>query len=169
MTQSGAHVLERQTQYAQRGHRRVAPLLRREMEERGLTAKELALQMKAWARSDPANRWAVEYRTIQNAADGTACALDTYLALSGFFGWDFVERLQTPIHGADPITAREIELAQQLAQVAALQNRVERARALRSEDAAVADFPAREPPPEGARAPRQTRTFADQPNPIRGA
>lgn len=130
MTYVGLHVLERGYQTV-RGIARVAARLREEMEERRITAKELAFEMRSWAGDDLANRWALDYRTIQNAAQGTACALDTYLALAGFFGWDFSEAVQTPIHGADPLTAREAEVAKQLAQVSALQARVERERALR--------------------------------------
>ncbi len=161
--------MERETQSAQRGHRRVAPMLRAEMEARGLTAKELSLRMRVWAAADPANRWAVEYRTIQNAADGTACALDTYLALSGFFGWDFVERIQTPIHGADPITAREAELERQLCQVAALQARLERERALRAGAPGGAGGLAGEPVGRGARPSGERRAFTTRTPPIRSA
>lgn len=145
----------------------MAPLLKAEMEARGLTAKELSLRMRVWAAADPANRWAVEYRTIQNAADGTACALDTYLALSGYFGWDFVERIQTPIHGADPIAAREAELERQLSQVAALQARLERERALRAGASGGLGGVAGQPPRRGARASGEPRTFTAQTSPVR--
>lgn len=131
MPQQRMHVLERESQPV-RGAGRVAPLLRREMEARNVSAKELALLLKAWAKSDPAHRWPIDYRTIQHAAAGTACSLDTYLTLSGFFGWDFVEDVQTPIRGADPLTDREAIVARQLAQAAALQARVERERAVRA-------------------------------------
>ena len=151
MTFAEQHVLERGSQPL-RGAGRVASQLRAEMERRGLSAKELALALRSWAGDDPRNRWAVDYRTIQHAMAGTACALDTYLALSGFFGWDFSETVQTPIHGADPLSAREAEVARQLNQVAALQARVERDRAIRGR------------PPTGlgwlARRPSEGRPFA---------
>jgi hypothetical protein len=131
MSLTELHVLERGSQVV-RGAGRVALLLRAAMEARGLTAKELDRQLRLWAAADPANRWPVDYRTIQHAMHGTACALDTYLALSGFFGWDWVETLQTPIHGADPFTAREQELERRLRSAAALHERVERERALRT-------------------------------------
>lgn len=124
------HVLERGYQPV-RGLARVASILRAELDDRRISAKELAVLMRGWAAQDPRNRWAVDFRTIQNAAGGIACALDTYLALAGYFGWDFTENVQTPIHGADPLSAREAEVARQLTQVAALQARVERDRALR--------------------------------------
>lgn len=130
MTIEGLHVLERGSQTL-RGARRVGAQLKSEMDRRGISAKELALALKGWAAKDPSNRWSVDYRTIQHAMAGTACALDTYLALSGYFGWDFSETIQTPIHGADPLSAREAEVARQLTQVAALHARVERDRALR--------------------------------------
>lgn len=164
MNYSGMHVLERETQPL-RGPARVAPLLRAEMEARSLTAKELALLMRAWASEDAGNRWAPDYRTIQNAMQATACSLDTYLALAGYFGWDFTEAVQTPIHGADPLTAREAEVARQLTQVAALQARVERARKVRSQASTGLDRMAGEPARFGSRAAGEARTHAQSPAP----
>lgn len=132
MTGQELHVLEREYQHL-RGGRRVAPWLRAEMEDLGVSAKELSLLIKAWARQDPKNRQALDYRTIQHAMDGT-CALETYFSLSGYFGWDFIEEVQTPVVGADPITAREAELDRHQAQVAAIHARLERDRAARSAD-----------------------------------
>lgn len=160
------HVLERRSQVA-RGAARIATSLRAEMEARGLTAKELAYELKLWAGDDPANRWALDYRTIQHAAAGTACALDTYLTLSGYFGWDWVEEVQTPIHGADPLTAREAQVARQLAQVAALQARVERDRSLRSQAPIGLGRMARESASLGPREAREPRAFAEQAPPLR--
>lgn len=160
MSLTELHVLERRSQPV-RGPARIAPLLRDEMDVRNLTAKELAMQMRAWAVEDPANRWALDYRTIQHAMLGTACALDTYLALSGFFGWDFIETVQTPIHGADPVSAREAEVARQLVQVAALQARVERARALRSGKTSSLDRLAGGPFEVGPRAAGEARAFSE--------
>lgn len=160
MAQLGTHVLERGSQSTLRGAARIAPLLRREMEARNLSAKELAFEMKAWSAQDPLNRWPVDYRTIQHAAAGTACALDTYLALSGFMGWDFTESVQTPIHGADPLTAREAELESQLTQVAALQARVERDREIRAGAAALKHRAKGGRADEASRAPREARAFA---------
>lgn len=130
MTGKGMHVLERKSQVL-RGGRRVAPRLRAEMDAMGATAKELALLIQAWARKDPANRQSIDYRTIQNAMAGT-CALETYFSLSGYFGWDFIEEVQTPVVGADPPTFREAELARNQAQVAAIHARLQRDRAARS-------------------------------------
>jgi hypothetical protein len=145
------HVLERGYQPL-RGPARIAPLIRAEMDDRGLTAKELALLMKAWAADDPRNRWALDFRTIQHAMAGTACALDTYLALSGFFGWDFTENVQTPIHGADPMTARERQLEARLAQASALHERIERERALRTAAAPLLALVERRSAVQGSRA-----------------
>jgi len=160
MTYAGLHVLERESQVV-RGAARIAPLLRAEMEARGLTAKELSVALRGWAADDPANRWPVDYRTIQHAAAGTACALDTYLALAGFFGWDFNESILTPIHGADPLTAREAEVVRQLNQAAALQARVERDRALRSAPPPGLGWLARRPPVGGPRAAVEHRALPD--------
>jgi hypothetical protein len=150
MSLAEQHVLERGSQPA-RGASRVAAELRAEMEDRRITAKELALLMRGWASEDPAHRWALDYRTIQHAMAGTACALDTYLALAGFFGWDFSEAIQTPIHGADPLSAREAEVVRQLNTAAALQARVERDRALRRAAAPSLGRLAREPASRRAR------------------
>jgi hypothetical protein len=154
------HVLERGSQPL-RGARRIAPLLRAEMDALGLSAKELAARLREWAAEDPSNRWPVDYRVIQHAMLGTACALDTYLAFAGFFGWDFSERVQTPIHGVDPLSAREAEVVRQQHQVAALQARVERDRALRQRAAPGLGWLARGPTPGGARAAIEDRAFAE--------
>lgn len=148
MTATGLHVLERKSQSV-RGASRIAPRLRDEMDARGLTAKELAMQMRGWSSEDPSHRWPLDYRTIQHAMLGTACALDTYLALAGYFGWDFIESVQSPIHGADPLSAREAEVVRQLTQVSALQARVERDRALRARVAPLVDRLARGPSENG--------------------
>ena len=151
MTYAELHVLERGSQVV-RGAARVAPLLRTEMDARGVSAKELALALRVWAAEDPANRWAVDYRTIQHAMLGTACSLDTYLALAGYFGWDFTESVVTPIHGADPLAAREAEVVRQLNQVAALHARVERDRASRGHPSFGLAWLARGPSEGGSRA-----------------
>lgn len=124
-----------------RGGRRVAPLLVAEMDERGISAKELAQQINMWAALDPANRQPLDYRTIQNATAGS-CGLETYFTLSGFFGWDFIEEVQTPVVGADPISAREAALVRHQAQVAAIHARLQRERAARSASADLRRGPA---------------------------
>lgn len=143
MTGRGLHVLERKYQLV-RGGRRVAPLLSAEMEERGISAKELAQQINMWAALDPANRQPLDYRTIQNATAGS-CGLETYFTLSGFFGWDFIEEVQTPVVGADPISAREAALVRHQAQVAAIHARLQRERAARSASAELGRGPALRP------------------------
>lgn len=158
MSLAEQHVLERKSQPV-RGARRVAPHLRAEMKARGVTAKELAMQIATWARQDPANRQAIDFRTIQNAADGTACAFETYLTLGGFLGWDFIEIVQTPVVGADPQTARERELERHLAQAAALHARVERDRAIRTATAPALAFMAGAAVAESTRARGEGRAF----------
>lgn len=133
----GLHVLERKSQLV-RGGRRIAPRLRAEMEARGLTAKELSLRICGWARQDTDNRQPLDYRTIQNAMDGS-CGLETYFSLSGYFGWDFIEEVHTAVVGVDPLTAREEELARHQAQVAAVHARLTRERAARANRTAAAD------------------------------
>jgi hypothetical protein len=143
-----------------RGAGLVAPVLRAEIEARRISAKELAMLMRAWAAQDPVHRWAPDYRTIQAASLGRACSLDTYLAFAGFFGWDFSEAVQTPVHGADPLTAREAELARQLAEAAASQSRIERERAARAARPPRLAVVAREYGFPGAPAPRGGRAQA---------
>lgn len=130
MTGKGMHVLERKSQ-VMRGGRRVAPRLRAEMEALGVSAKELAILVRAWARQDAANRQALDYRTIQNAMAGS-CGLETYFTLSGYFGWDFIEEVQAPVVGNDPLAAREADLERHLAEAAAIHARLQRERAARS-------------------------------------
>jgi hypothetical protein len=166
MTHAEKHVLVR-GYLSLRGIGRVAQQLRGAMEARSLSAKELAMRLKSWAAEDPVNRWPVDFRTIQNAMQGQTCTLDTYLALSGFFGWDWVESIQAPIHGADPLTSREREVARQLSQVAALQARVERDRAARSQAATGLGGEARERPSRGPRAVGEPRTFTERAPPSR--
>lgn len=130
MTGKGLHVLERKSQLL-RGGRRVAPRLVAEMDARGVTAKELAQQIAMWAAQDSQNRQPLDFRTIQNAMAGS-CGLETYFTLSGFFGWDFIEEVQTPVVGADPLSAREAALVRHQAQAAALHARLVRERAART-------------------------------------
>lgn len=161
MSLAELHVLERGSQPT-RGIPRVSAQLRAEMDARRITAKELAMQMRYWAANDPENRWALDYRTIQHAAAGTACTLDSYLALAGFFGWDFTEAVETPIHGADPSSAREAELVRQLNSAAALQARIERDRWLRRAAAPSLGRMARGQASRGARADGRQGTRAEQ-------
>lgn len=108
------------------------------MDDLGVTAKELTLQIKGWASQDPEHRQALDVRTIQNAMDGS-CGLETFITLSGFFGWDFIEQILTPAVGADPLSAREAELERYQAEAAAIFARVQRERAARSAPARLAD------------------------------
>lgn len=110
---------------------RIAPMLREEMAERGLTAKELALEIEGWAARDLANRKPLDWRTIKHAMEGS-CEIDTYLMLGGFFGWPFIEQLHTPVVGADPIQAEEAELERMLNTAAAIHARLERRRTARA-------------------------------------
>lgn len=117
MTYSGVHVLERKSQVAY-GASRIAPVLKAAMAERNVSAKELARELDLWAAEDPRNRQTLDYRSIQNAAGGVACAFETYLTLSGFFGWGFINAVQAPIVGADELTALEIEIERERVEIA---------------------------------------------------
>lgn len=72
----------------------------------------------------------LDVRTAKSVLEGN-CSFATFGALSAAFGWDFIEYVMTPVVGADPITQRERELHEQLENAAALQARLERARAVR--------------------------------------
>lgn len=102
-------VLERRPRFMRRygylrGGLRIAPLLRDEMAERSLNARQLSEAVQRWARADGESRKALDTRTIQHAMEGS-CELDTWLMLGGYFGWDLVEALHTPIIGATPVEA----------------------------------------------------------------
>ena len=108
MTGNVVHVLERKYQSLQ-AQKLVAKALREAMEDEGLTAKELSRLSKA------ATGETLDYRTIQNAVAGTACSLETYFTLCGFFGWSFNDLTMTPKIGASRIASLEKEIAHEKA------------------------------------------------------
>lgn len=160
-------VLDRETRFMRapsyvRGGLRIAPMLREEITERGLSVKELALEIEAWASRDAANRKALDWRTVKKATEGS-CELDTALNLIGFFGWDFAEALLTPIAGADPLTAREAERDQMLAAASAIGARLDREHAARAALAPGAPDAPPPPPVRGLQAGGEPRTFGGLP------
>lgn len=118
MTEAGLHVMERNNRVL-RARFRVA----RELEKLNKTAKEISNEVW-WATEER-----VDYRTIQNAAAGIACSLDTYDALVGTYGWNFDREVMTPRVGADPIAALEREIANERAEIAARERELERLKA----------------------------------------
>lgn len=97
---------------------RVAAWIERELDRRGMTISELAFMAR------------VDKRDLHRLMNDRSIGWRLEDDLAAFFGWDFTEAVMTPVHGADPTTARERELEQRLAQAAALHERIERDRAL---------------------------------------
>lgn len=93
---------------------RVAGWLR----EQRLTAKEVAMRAK------------LDERTARSLLEGS-CGVRAFDALARAYSWPFIESVMEPAVGADPLTAREMELEARQAETAALHARVERERALR--------------------------------------
>lgn len=129
---------------------RIAAWVERYMAENGLSVGELAFRVKA------------DKRDIRRLLNDRSCGPRLNDDLEAAFGWDFIEQVATPVVGADPITAREREVEQRLAQAAALHARVEREREVRTRAQApmvgvvgTASVPA-------ARARRSGRSFTTE-------
>lgn len=73
----------------------------------------------------------VDKRDVWRLLNEGQCGPRMWDALARAFGWDFIESVMEPAVGADPITARERQLAQRQAEVAAIHARLERERAAR--------------------------------------
>ena len=99
---------------------RVAMWVAAKLKGSGMTVGELAFQAN------------VDKRDLQRLLRDHSCGWRLEDDLAAFYGWDFTEAVMTPVHGADPTTARERELEQRLAQAAALHERIERERAVRT-------------------------------------
>jgi len=117
------HRLERKSQLVSL-RARAAAHLRHEMDERGLTAKELSRLIR------DTTPFRLDYRTIQNAMLGSM-TLDTYEALVGVFGWDWADRTIEPVIGATRLAALEREYEQQRTRMAALDREIAAHRAAR--------------------------------------
>lgn len=117
---------------------RVALWVSAQLKNRGMTVSELAFAAR------------VDKRDLQRLLRDHSCGSRLEDDLAAYFGWDFTEAVMTPVHGADPTTAREKELHERLSQAAALHARVERDRALRTAAAPRLALVAREPAVQGA-------------------
>lgn len=87
------------------------------LRERRLTAKEVALAAR------------LDVRTARGLFEGS-CGVRAFDSLAKTYGWSMIEAVMTPAVGADPLAAREAELAQRVHEAAALHARVERERAV---------------------------------------
>jgi hypothetical protein len=112
--------MDKNDSFPARGER-VAAWVHRYMADNGLSVGELAFRAAVDKR---------DLRRLLNPPHNCGWRLEDSLA--AFFGWDFTEAVMTPVHGADPTTARERELETRLSQAAALHARIERERALRT-------------------------------------
>jgi type II secretory pathway component PulM len=111
--------MSKMNRYPARGER-IAPWVEAYMRANGLSVGELAFKVKA------------DKRDLQRLIKDRSCGPRLNDALEEALGWEFIEEVATPVVGADPITAREREVEQRLAQAAALHARVERERAVRT-------------------------------------
>jgi hypothetical protein len=146
-----AGIMSRKVTLPSRGER-VAAWVERRLKTTGMTLSELAFQAQ------------VDKRDLQRLFRDKSCGWRLEDDLAAFFGWDFTEAVMTPVHGADPLTAREKAVEQQLAQAAALNARLERERAARAaHDARLGEL-APKTALRGVSARREPRAF-DQPAP----
>lgn len=131
---------------------RVAAWVQAQLEASGRTVSELAFAARVDKR---------DLRRLLNPPHSCGHRLEDDLA--AYFGWDFTEAVMTPVHGADPTTARERELEQRLSQAAALHARVERERALRTAAAPRLALVERDAAFPGSQAGRGGRSFDPTP------
>lgn len=132
---------------------RVAAWVEAQMQATGLSVGELAFAAR------------VDKRDLRRLLNERSCGHRLEDDLAAHFGWAFTEAVMTPVHGADPITARERELAQRLSRAAALHERVERDRAVRAASAPRLALVAGGPPVPGAPPRRPGRSFDPNPTP----
>ena len=97
--------------------------LREEMEDRGVTAKELAREIHQ------SIGYPIAYRTIQNAMNAGNCSLDTFMVFCAFFGWDFADEVLGRFMGASRLETLEREIAHEKAIMAGREARLARLRA----------------------------------------
>jgi hypothetical protein len=132
---------------------RVAAWVQGELDRSGRTVGELAFAARVDKR---------DLRRLLSPPHSCGHRLEDDLA--AYFGWDFTEAVMTPVHGADPTTARERELEQRLSQAAALHERVVRERALHAAVAPRLALVAGGPAVPGSQARGPGRSF-DPPTP----
>ena len=99
---------------------RVAAWVEDHMRLTGSGVGEVAFRIKA------------DKRDVRRLLADRSCGPRLEDALAAYFGWDFIEDVMTPVVGADPLTAREIELETRRAQAAAVHARLERERVARA-------------------------------------
>lgn len=125
---------------------RVAAWVEDYMRATGRTASEVAFLAK------------VDKRDLQRLLAQKSCGHRLEDDLAACFGWNFVESVMTPVIGADPISAREAELATKLAEAAAIHARLERERAARAAAPGRSDL-AGAPALRGLASRRRGRSF----------
>jgi hypothetical protein len=121
MTGRSVHVLERKSQVL-RLREWVAYELRAEMEDRGVTAKELSRLISE------ETEYSLDPRTIQNAMAGS-CSLDTYEVLVAIFGWDFADRTIERVRQETRLASLEKEIVHERARIRHREAELERLRA----------------------------------------
>lgn len=108
--------MSKTVRYPARGER-IAAWVEAYMRERGLGVGELAFRVKA------------DKRDLNRLLRDRSCGPRLNDALEEAFQWDFIEQVATPVVGADPITAREKELACERSELAARELHLQRLRA----------------------------------------
>lgn len=139
--------------------------------ERVARATEYFMRVRGLSVGEVAFAAQVDKRDLQRLLRDRSCGSRLEDDLAAYFGWDFTEMVMTPIHGADPTSAREAEIARHLQQAAALSARVARDRAARDgASAALGPAPladvvslAGAKASAGPRARREHRAFAEPP------
>jgi type II secretory pathway component PulM len=146
-------ITDKSDRFPQRGER-IARWLETYMDARGLSVAEIAFRVKA------------DKRDIRRLLNERSCGPRLNDDLEAAFGWDFIEHVATPVVGADPLTAREREVEQRLAEAAAIQARLERDRASRAARRAGLEHVEGQAALRSVPARVESRAF-DQPPPVR--
>ena len=114
---------------------RVAKWVERHMRDHGLSVGEIAFSVHA------------DKRDVRRLLNDRSCGSRLEDSLATHFGWAFVEDVMTPAIGADPLTAREQELAKHQVEITAINHRLARDRAARAAISFLFDVGRGEPVP----------------------
>lgn len=125
MTAATVGFMDKKDSTPSRGSR-VAAYVETHMRRRGLGIGELAFAA------------GVDKRDLRRLLTEQSCGWRLEDALAAFFGWDFTHAVMTPVHGADHLTALEVEIERERNEIAARENRLARLRSARRARSAVA-------------------------------
>lgn len=111
-------IMDRNNSVPDRGER-VAGWVEGLMRASGMSPGEFAFKVRA------------DKRDVQRLLADRSCGHRLEDKIAAVFRWDFIEAVMSPVCGGDPLAVREEQLAQRLAEAAAIHARVERERSLR--------------------------------------